>query len=284
MVFRDGIDVAQLQTGEVRHGISTHRHTVLVRSHPHAPQLVLVEVLGGDIGKRGLVALHIRKLAPLLVLEVEQQHAQVVGSHPEIALLVVAHLPDDDVIRHVLEALGAHQFRQRRVPALILRHMDIGTRGVCDDPRDAILVVIDPILIIGVVQTTPDVVILPQHLASLVVNAQQLTQVRHDQHALLRTRVVHDTEILRELPVLIAEWDVEQLLRGRIIDVIAVIPRLHEEALRLRVDIEILGTALDAKLCQCPGRPSFHRFRDGVVDGIVETVIQPQTAVVGLHD
>ena len=208
----------------------------------------------------------------------------MVGSHPEIALLVVAHLPDDDVVRHVLEALGTHQFRQRRVPALILRHMDIGTRGVRDDPRDAVLVVIDPILVIGVVQTAPDVVILPQHLAPLVVNAQQLTQIRHNQHALLRTSVVHDTEILRELPVLIAEWDVEQLLRSRIIDVIAVIPRLHEEALRLRVDIEVLGTTLDAELSQCPRRPSFHRLRDGVVDGIVEAVVQPQATVVGLHD
>ena len=70
-ILGNGIDIAQLLAFEVRHGIGTHRYAVLVRCHPHASQLVLVEMLGGDVGQGGFVTLHIGKLSPLLILEVE---------------------------------------------------------------------------------------------------------------------------------------------------------------------------------------------------------------------
>ena len=99
--------------------------------------------------------------------------------------------------------------------------MYIGTRRVCNNPCNAVLVVVEPIVIVSVVQTTPHIVVFPQHDANLIVNAYQLSQVRHQQYSLLTTGVAHDAEFLRKLTFFIAKRNIHQLLGGWVIDEIA---------------------------------------------------------------
>ena len=136
-------------------------------------------MLCSDVRQGGLVALHVSKLSPLLVFEVEQQHSEVVGSHPQISFLVVTYLPDNDIVGHILESLGPHQFSKRSIPAFVLRNIYIGSCRVCDHPRDTILVVVKPIVIICIIQATSHIVIFPQHPAILIIDTHQFTQVRH---------------------------------------------------------------------------------------------------------
>ena len=112
LVFCHRIDITYGQTLEVRQGLSTHGHTVLITGKPHTPQLIQIQVLDGNIRQRRVVALDIGKLAPLLVFKVEHQHTEVVSRHPEQPLRIVTDFPDQDVIRHILKASCPHQFRE----------------------------------------------------------------------------------------------------------------------------------------------------------------------------
>ena len=109
LVLGDSVDIAYGHALEVRHRLQTHGHTVLIAGQPHAAQLIQIQVLNGDIGQRCLITLHVGKLAPLAVLLVEHQYAHMVGSHPHQSLRVVANLPHENVVGHVLITLCTHQ-------------------------------------------------------------------------------------------------------------------------------------------------------------------------------
>ena len=174
-VLTDGVDITDVHTHEVRHRLRTHCHAVLIRSHPHPAQLVQIQVLTGDIRQRRLVALHIRKLPPFLRLEVQHQHPVVVGGHPQESLGVVADLPHLDILRHALKTLGAHEIRQRGVPAFLFLIIDIGTGGVCDHPDIILLIHGHPVIVIGI-QGPFHIVLLPEHLTVRTIDTHQFTE------------------------------------------------------------------------------------------------------------
>ena len=152
----------------------------------------------GDIGQCRLVTLHVRELSPHLIRRIKDQHTQVVGSHPEITLRVIAHFPYDNVIRHILIALGTHQFGQRGVPAFFLLQIDIGTGRVSDDPDILFLVHRHPIIIVGI-KGTLDIVLLPDHLALLAVDTHEFTIGRHQNHAFLTFGIGRYAKLLGKL-------------------------------------------------------------------------------------
>ena len=215
-------------------------------------------MLAGNVGQRGLVALDVGELPPLLVLEVEHQHALMVGGYPKVVLHVVADFPHLHILRHIAEALGTHHLCQRRVPAALLLGVDVQTRGVSDDPDILFTVDAHPIVVIGI-EGTLDVVLLPKHLPRLAVDAQQFAVGRHQHHTLLALGTGRNAELFGEVMGAVAKVDVGQPLRGRVQVVQSVVIGLHPVVL-LRVDVDILQTARHAILCQPAHGVTLHRL------------------------
>ena len=221
-------------------------------------------MLGGDVGQRGLVAFDIVELSPLAVLEVEHQHAKVIGGHPEVALAVAAHLPDKDVIGHVLEAACPHEVCQRGVPVLLTGDVDIGALGVGDDPDIVIAVNGHPIVVVGI-EATLDVVLLPEHLTCLAVDAHQLAIGRDEYESLLALGACRHAKLLGELMGTVAEVEVVELLARGVIVIETVVGCFHPVVL-LRVDVDIFQSALDALLVEPACRRAVDLLGGGVKD------------------
>ena len=98
----------------------------------------------------------------------------MVGGHPQESSAVIAYLPDNDVLRRVLIALESHIVRHRGQPALLFLQINIGTRGVRDDPDVLLLVDTHPIVVVSI-QGTLHMVFLPEHLAIGAIDTHQLT-------------------------------------------------------------------------------------------------------------
>ena len=236
----------------------------------------------GVLRQRGLVALDVQELPPLTALLVEHEHALMVGSHPHEALRVVAHLPDEHVLRHIFIALGPHQFRQRRVPSLLILHINIGTHGVRNYPKVLVFVSGHPIIVIGI-QGVLHVGILPQHLTLLAIDAHQFAEGRYEHHTLLRLGISRYTKVLRELIWPVAESEVLEVLSHGVEIVETVLIALHPIVL-LRVEVDALHTAEHTPLVQPVRRVSVHLLRHRVVHRIVHTLFQPQPAAVTFLD
>ena len=282
LVFRDGVDITDGHALEVRHRLQTHGDAVLIAGEPHTAQLVEIKMFDGVLRQRGLVALDVQELPPLTALLVEHEHALMVGSHPHEALRVVAHLPDEHVLRHIFIALGPHQFRQRRVPALLILHINIGTHGVRNYPKVLVLVSGHPIVVIGI-QGVLHIGILPQHLTLLAIDAHQFAEGRYEHHTLLRLGIGRYTKVLRELIWPVAESEVLEVLSHGVEIVETVLIALHPIVL-LRVEVDALHTAEHTPLVQPVRRVSVHLLRHRVVHRIVHTLFQPQPAAVTFLD
>ena len=265
---------------EVGERLRTHGHAVLIGSHPHTSQLVQIEVLHGDVGQRGLVALDIGELSPLFRFVVEHQYTQVVGGHPEQSIGVVTHLPHQHILRHILESLLAHILRERCQPALLILQINIGTGGVSDYPDVAILVGIHPVVVIGV-ERIPHIVVAPAHVSVFAIYAHQLSEGRHHEHALAGLLPGRDAKILGELPIAIAEGEVFEIFCLRVEVVESVLIGFHPVAF-LRVQIQPLHGTLDAHRVKPSRGLSVHFLCHGVIHRVVHALVQPESSAVSL--
>ena len=128
-----------------------------------------------NVRQRGLVTLHIGKLAPLFISKIQQQHSQVVSCHPKQPFLVVTHFPYNYLVRYTGKAASPHQVSQIRVPMLFLWHVDIGSHRVCNDPYQSVLIHINPVIVIGV-QALLDKIVFPKHFSVCSVDTHQFAQ------------------------------------------------------------------------------------------------------------
>ena len=92
-VLADGIDIAQLQASDTGQSLYILVDTVLIRSYPDITVVVLIDITQRVVTHRRLVQLVVQKLLPLLMLQIDHEQSQMVGSYPHPAAIISHYIP-----------------------------------------------------------------------------------------------------------------------------------------------------------------------------------------------
>ena len=201
----------------------------------------------------------------------------MVCGYPKQAFRIVTDLPYKNILRHILKALGLHQFCERGVPSFLGPHVDISTCRMGNHPDILFFIDCYPIVIIGI-EGTFDIIFLPHHFPTFPIDAHQFAIGGDEDHTLCTLCIGRHAKFLVKLIRSIAKWNMVEFLRFRI-KVIKTILISLDPVILLRVEVKALNSALDTLLIKPTTRVTIHLLRPWVIKGIVHALFQPKQTI-----
>ena len=240
------------------------------------------EFLERVLADRGGVVFIVDKVFHLATLHVDDIDAIVVGSQPDPAMLIHAHVPHLQVGRQRGNAILRQELVERGIPLLILLvvHIHLTAR---DHPVVAVFIHIAVVGLTGGTAMLAHEIILEQDLALIAIDDHDITIGRGHEQFIVPLGKAREVVLLGNLVLLVAILDELVGFLAGVIAIQTLVVGLDPETF-LRVDIQAVDITLDAPFGQDKLGVAGDLLGEGIEHTVVHALLEPQHAVGILPD